>query len=249
MEKLVNVVVRDADMGKSGVSKYGPWQAWNVYLLGYEEKFGYFEKDNIVPFVGMEIALLEYAVEQNGDYTNYTIKKLVPAQLTAPGTSPASDTKSVSAKPRVKPTHNPIAKPAISGGLGSAEKSKRVTMCTSYAKDIMVAMLGAGGFRYKDAGFGSIVDAVAKAGLMLAEKIEVGAADKSLKPLTVAEPEPESKVPVTPEEVPEDTGIAFANTTITPATVRLANDALSGVASDQLGLPGMKPGLEDDIPF
>lgn len=249
MEKLTNVVVRDAYEGKRGVSKFGPWQAWNVYLQGYEEKFGYFEKDNIVPFAGMEIALLEYEVEQNGEYTNYTIKKMVPTQLVVSGALPVPGSKPVS-------TSKPAVKSGISGGLPSVNESKPVLMCTSYVKDIMVELIQVDDNLYRHAKISVIVDAIARGGKRLAKLLTGGevppvpmGGTTVVKPVTMTKPEPvtsaaiksmndglpKSGLPVVSKEAIEE----FSEKVITPEMVKLANATL----------PGAEPAYEDDVPF
>lgn len=242
MEKLTNVIVQDVFKGKSGISKVGAWQAWSIYLEGYETKFSYFEKDGIIPFPGMQITFLEYTVEQRGEYTNYDIKKLVPVQLTAPGVLPEV--------PQVSPTSNlavrpSSAKPSMPDRLSSVEKNKRVTMCTSYAKDIMVQMIANGG--YPTESLSAVLDLVAKGGKRLAEKIETEAGNKLLKPVTMTKLQPDDTLDgVEVSELPTIPGEAVP---ITPEMVKAANAALPASTSKQLGLPGAVPEHNDDAPF
>jgi hypothetical protein len=249
MEKLTNVVVESSTMGKSGVSQYGPWQAWTIYLQGSEVRFSYFERDNIVPFAGMQITLLEYEVEQKGEYTNYTIKKLVPVQL--------GDPASVPKVPQVLPMSNPVvrsslAKPSVSSGLSAAEKNKRFTMCTAYAKDIIVELIRTDGCNspYRHAKLGEIIGALVKARNVLLAETDIGAAETSQNPVMMTKLQPEdtaggTSITEVPPIVSEEAIKEFSEKAITPAMVKLANDALPGTTSDQPGnsVPN------DDVPF
>ena len=154
MEKLTNVIVERVEVGKSGTSKYGPWQAYSIYFVGLEQKFDYFERNKIIPFEGMTCNMVQYEVVQSGEYTNYRVKNLVPAKLTdsgavAPQAAPATVAKI------------PVLK---------ANSDKLLTMCTSYAKDIMVRLLVVNGDYQKDSFF-DIIDLVAKGGRQLADQI------------------------------------------------------------------------------
>jgi hypothetical protein len=255
MEKLTNVVVESGTMGKSGVSQYGPWQAWTVYLQGSEVKFSYFERDNIVPFAGMQVALLEYEVEQKGEYTNYTIKKLVPVQLGDPASVPKIPQVLPMSNLVVRP--NPVVrsslpKPGVSSGLSAAEKNKRFTMCTAYAKDIMVELIRTDGCDspYRHAKLSKIIGAVIKARNALLAETDIGAAETSQNPVMVTKLQPEdtaggTSITEVPPIVSEEAIKEFSEKAITPAMVKLANDALPGTTSDQPGnsVPN------DDVPF
>lgn len=259
MEKLQSVIVRDAVMGKSGTSSYGPWQAWSVYLEGYEVKFSYFEKDGIIPFPGMQIALLEYTVEQSGEYTNYNVKKLVPVQLGESGKFPVLGSKPVGLGKL--PVRGGVVKSDISDGLPSASESKSVLMCASYVKDIMVELIQINDSPYRSAKMSEIVDVVARGGKRLAKLLTGGGVppmpmgvDKVTKPVTMTKPES-----ITPAKVAElrgdglpEGGLPTTPGTVVPITremVKAANNALPGTKPEQLSLPGATPAYDDDVPF
>ena len=245
MEKLQNVVVRDVKMGKNGVNKHGPWQAWGIYLERCEVKFDYFEKGGIVPFAGMQIELLEYVVEQNGEYTNYQVKKLVPATLAGDSQLPVAAKASGLAAFAVRPE-----KSGISGGLSAAEKNKRFTMCTAYAKDIMIELIGNPDNPYYNANLSVIIGAVVKArNILLDEAGEVAKKAPVAPPAIIPETVKKLTEKATPVVV-EPESAALPVVTVTPEMVKLANDALPGTESgqEQLNVPGA-PQYDDDIPF
>lgn len=211
MEQLKNVTISKAYKGKSGVSKFGPWQAWSVYIVDCEAKFDYFEKGGIVPCDGMTVDVLEYEIKQNGEYTNYDIKKLVPRDMPV-STRPAAGALPV-------PGHMP-AQRAVSVGSG-AEESKRLLMCTSYVKDIIVELLKKQKLEIDMDFLNTLVNAVAAGGIQMAsrltksEKKEAGGAKKEVpSPVSPVPPvEPSGTVapakplmstaaPVAPDDVP-----------------------------------------------
>lgn len=233
MEKMTNVVISNAERGKSGQASWGSWQAWSVYFVGVEPKFDYFEKDNIVPFTGMSVELVEYEVKQDGQYTNYKIKKMVPAKLTGPN-------------PATVPANTGTSKPMIPVA-NRFEMDKRLTMCTSYAKDLMIQMLVSGDSSYRDAEFSTIIDLVAKGGRRLAE----GLSEK----IGLPEPKARSIIPISEKPVaPEAVGKNFANEIIAPAMTTLANDLLgsspvsgpTGSSTPEVSEPVI---TSDDVPF
>uniref|UniRef100_A0A6H2A0G4 Uncharacterized protein n=1 Tax=viral metagenome TaxID=1070528 RepID=A0A6H2A0G4_9ZZZZ len=78
MEKVTNKTIKKVFKGKSGEGKYGPWQAYDVYFEGSENKYTYFGGENKPePVVGQKISYLEFDTKQDGKYTNRTIRKLV----------------------------------------------------------------------------------------------------------------------------------------------------------------------------
>lgn len=247
MEKLQNVVVRDVKMGKNGVNKRGPWQAWGIYLERCEVKFDYFEKGGIVPFAGMQIELLEYVVEQNGEYTNYQVKKLVPATLAGDSQLPVAAKAGGLAALPARPEQS-----GVSGGLSAAEKNKRFTMCTAYAKDIMVELIrtDACDSPYRHANLSAIMGAVVKArNILLDEAGEVAKKAPAAPPAITPEAVKKLAEKATPVVV-EPESAALPVVTVTPEMVKLANDALPGTESGQerLNVPGA-PQYDDDIPF
>ena len=198
MEKMTNVIIERVEVGKSGESKWGKWQAYGIYFVGLEQRFDFFGKGNIVPFDGMTVNLVEYTVEQNGQYTNYKIKNLVPAKLTDSGATGPQ------AAPAVV-TKVPILK---------VDPGKLLTMCTAYAKDIMVRLLVVNGDYQKDSFF-DIIDLVAKGGRQLAEQISKPEEVKPEAEPVAAVPEPKPDVAV-PEAKPV---VAAELVAVAPAAV------------------------------
>ena len=164
MEQLKNVTISKAYKGKAGVNKFGPWQAWSVYLLNCEAKFDYFEKGGIVPCDGMVIDVLEYEIKQNGEYTNYDIKRLVPRNTgqAIPSAVPTVNVGSVRGSLGPVGPVGPVA--------SKQEENKRLLMCTSYVKDIMVELIKKGDSLNS---LDMLVEAVASGGLKLVEKLTV----------------------------------------------------------------------------
>ena len=197
MEKLTNVIVERVEVGKSGTSKYGPWQAYSIYFVGLEQKFDYFERNKIIPFEGMTCNMVQYEVVQSGEYTNYRVKNLVPAKLTDSG----------AVAPQAAPAV--IAKAPIT--MVNAGRDKLLTMCVSYAKDIMVRLLVVNGDYQKDSFF-DIIDLVAKGGRQLAEQIsKPEEAEPEAKPAAVVpEPKPDVAVSETKPVVVAPTVAALA---------------------------------------
>ena len=79
MPKKTNITISKVFKGKSGEGKYGPWQIWDIYFEGSENKYTYFEKNDYIPIVGQVIDFLEWDVEKKGEYTNFTIKNIIPS--------------------------------------------------------------------------------------------------------------------------------------------------------------------------
>ena len=225
MESMRNVVISHAERGKSGQASWGSWQAWSIYFVGMESKFDYFERDGIIPFDGMQVELVGYEVRQDGRYTNYKIKKIVPAKLTDSGLemmpAPAGMGKAKAPRPSpVMPFPNRF------------EIDKRLTMCTSYAKDIMVQVLAGGS--YSTESFSDIIDLVAKGGRRLAEKLNERTEAPKAAILTHEKP-----VVVTP---------AIPEVPVTPEMTISANEVLSSCASDTPVVS--EPVItSDDVPF
>lgn len=81
MERLMDIVVKFAQKKKEGEGKYGPWVIYDFKIdaPGWEDiYFGYLTNpDKIIPAVGMRIDVLEYEIEETGEYTNYKVQKLL----------------------------------------------------------------------------------------------------------------------------------------------------------------------------
>ena len=164
MEQLKNVTISKAYKGKAGVNKFGPWQAWSVYIVGVEPKFDYFEKGGIIPYDGMVLDMLEYEIKQNGEYTNYDIKRLVPRDT---GRAIPAAIPTVGAGP-VQGSLSPVG-PVVS----KQEENKRLLMCTSYVKDLMVELVKKETSNVDMNSLGVLIDEVASGGLRLVEKLTV----------------------------------------------------------------------------
>ena len=92
MGQATNVTISKLFKGKSGKGDYGPWQAWDVYFEGSENKYSYFSGGKKPePVKGMKVAFMEFDVKQKGEYTNRTITKMVISAASAPASvGPAS---------------------------------------------------------------------------------------------------------------------------------------------------------------
>ena len=81
MPNATNVTIRKVFKGKSGEGQYGPWQAYDVYFEGSENKYSYFgDEKKPKPVIGQKITFMEFEVVKKGQYTNRTIKKMVLGQ-------------------------------------------------------------------------------------------------------------------------------------------------------------------------
>ena len=139
-DKLNGVTITKVFKGKSGEGKYGPWQGYNFYIDDpdwKEQKFSYLQSGKKpVPEEGMKVDL-EFETKQNGEYTNYDVKK-----LSAAGSGE---------KPKPKP-----AGKATSPGTGNGDNGKSAAgpgptstnghdknscwwFCLSYAKDVVIS--------------------------------------------------------------------------------------------------------------
>ena len=113
-----------------GENEYGAWKLWHVYIDDpdwTEQKFGYMQgAKQSIPERGMEVTI-DFEVEEDGQYTNYNIKKMTPKQ-----------SKPVPEKPKPKPKPAPgKPQPALGRPSGFAPMS----MYVSYAKDLQVARI------------------------------------------------------------------------------------------------------------
>jgi len=122
MLTLTNVTITKVDEGKSGKNKYGPWQAYSLWITDpdWEKiRFSYMQSgDKIVPEKGMELDFLEF--EKEDKY--YNVKKIQPK---GEKPKPEPETTDKTEKP-VPPRENPKS------------------MYYSYVKDVAVALINAG---------------------------------------------------------------------------------------------------------
>ena len=132
MQTLTNVEVGKVFKGKSGEGQYGPWQIHDVYLRDDKRKFSYFEKDGLIPEVGMIIQVLKFEVVQKGEYTNYTVKELTPDPNWYSGKEPEI--------PHQKP-------PSVAGSTFSTNRGSDIgpmTMWGKYIGEVISALIGKG---------------------------------------------------------------------------------------------------------
>ena len=188
MSRLTNLKIRKVFKGKSGEGEYGPWQAWNMYFDGNEEhkdtKFGYFSGGNKpAPREGMVVDLIEFETKEKGGYENRVITKLLPAEIQP--------------DPETSTTGNSRNSP--NGG------QTRMSMYVSYAKDILVAKIAAGGSaknsRIMSMGLTEICEIVARAGKRMCDIAENGAGEEQPDEEPKQEPEKDN-VPEGEEDVP-----------------------------------------------
>ena len=156
MQTLTNVEVGKVFKGKSGEGQYGPWQIHDVYLRDDKRKLTYFEKDGLIPEAGMIIQVLKFEVVQKGEYTNYTVKELTPDPNWYSGKEPEI--------PHQKP-------PSVAGSTQGVKRDSSVTMYVSYAKDLMVALLGVEDGHYFGMTLEDIAGIVAQTGVIMYDKV------------------------------------------------------------------------------
>ena len=132
MSQATNVTVEKVFKGASGEGQYGPWQAWDVYFEGSENKYSYFSGGKKPePFRGQKVAFVKFEVkevEKDGKtYTNRKISEWVP-----------DDTQEASKPAPGKPSQ----------AQGGTSGFNPMSMYVSYAKDLQkqrVAMMDTGG--------------------------------------------------------------------------------------------------------
>ena len=116
MTAIANAVIERVYEGPSGVSKVGPWQIYNFYVEGHEEKFTYFGGENkAIPRVGMLLEVLQYTssqTEKDGKvYDNHTVKKLQTGQSATVTASPHQ--KGIGGPKTATEVHQATQKPAM----------------------------------------------------------------------------------------------------------------------------------------
>jgi hypothetical protein len=240
MEKMNNVIIDRVEKGKSGEAAWGKWQAWSIWFVGLQPKFDYFERDNVVPFPGMQVILAEYTMVQSGQYTNYKLKKLVPAQLAGPHVLPDPPVQAPLGEVNVL---KPDLKPSSFAPIVTAyEMEKRLTMCTSYAKDLMVEVLHDGSYREKS--FKAIIELVAEGGKLLAKKLGEKLDVVPVPGVTMQPPQPREFV----ESIPIIPGppVLIPEVVVSPKMAKAVNEVLVTPAV----LPTPKENIpNDDVPF
>lgn len=109
------------------------WTRFDIYFEGSDHKFGWFQKDGVVPNRGGKVlGGMEYEVVQSGEYTNYNIKKLELDAASLAGNVSTGTTHSNNVSNNTLPNSS-------------------CTMFIAYAKDILDSKIMAGG--YKDVDF------------------------------------------------------------------------------------------------
>jgi len=143
---LTNVELMGVREGKSGQGQYGEWTMYTftVRIAGWEqEKITYFKSGNKpAPTDGMMVASLE--VEEDyyqGNFSGYKAKSMQINQGTPSNQPPRT----------VPPSVNPQGNVTTMGVAGTGNppppketpklRDDSITMWTSYAKDIMVALI------------------------------------------------------------------------------------------------------------
>lgn len=82
MGQATNVTIKKVFKGKSGDGQYGPWQAYDVYFEGSDNKYTYFQSGKKpVPTIGQKIAFIKFEASQTQKdgktYTNRKITEMV----------------------------------------------------------------------------------------------------------------------------------------------------------------------------
>ena len=107
IERLMNVTVTSAQKKTDGESKHGPWVIYDFKIdePNWEDIwFGYLTNpDKIIPAVGMKIDVIEYEIEEKGEYTNYKVKKLMVPEGEAPTSNPKPKPKQAAGGPKQAP--------------------------------------------------------------------------------------------------------------------------------------------------
>ena len=145
-----DVTIGKVYKGKGGESQHGPWQIWNFYLDDPDDKrkFTWFEKDGLIPIEGMSVKAMEFEVSETHKdgkaYLNHTVKWF---KLNSTPNTPQKSTQSA---------------PASTGGTIRLEG---LSFYVSYAKDLMVGLMGSHPAGFTDVDLedlGDIVMAVGK---------------------------------------------------------------------------------------
>lgn len=171
MHVLTNCTITNVEKGPSGASSYGVWQIHNIWINNEEQKYSYFEKDGYIPVVGTMLAVMEYEVQQKGDYTNFTVKKMTlakptappvvataPAAVPVPAAQPALVAQPVQLIPVVKPEPVP---------------TRELMMCVAYAKDIMIQQIVMD-HALSNTNLETLMRMVGEAGLALLDQLKAG---------------------------------------------------------------------------
>lgn len=126
--------------GATGESEHGPWKIYNLYVEGDDRKFSQFVGEGKpAPEAGKSIKMMEYEIKNTtkGDktYVNYNVKSLVfhsgePDKPSSPEEFPPIDAYD--------------DKPVIDKGKDVFVLDKDMSFYISYAKDILVGMMGNG---------------------------------------------------------------------------------------------------------
>ena len=142
MHELKNVTITNVEKGPSGTSAHGVWRIYNIWINNEEQRYSYFEKDGFIPVIGMMLSVMKFDVETKGQYTNFTIKEIVPVPTAPPVAQPMPAAV-------VQPLPMPVV-PAVQPVLVSQPvqpipvvkpepvPTRELMMCVAYAKDVLV---------------------------------------------------------------------------------------------------------------
>jgi len=104
MERLMNGEIKFASKKKSGESESSDGSAyeWTLYNFTITDKewdgiwFSYFQSGKKpIPEKGLRFDMLEYEIEEKGEYTNYTVQKLLLPEGADPKPSPKPKPKGI----------------------------------------------------------------------------------------------------------------------------------------------------------
>ena len=119
MERLMNVEVKFAKHKMDGEGEYGPWSLWNFTLTDPDWDGIWFSSFK-EPRVGMKIDVLEYEIEEKGEFINYRAKKLIEAEGKTAPSNP---------KPKPQTKGSARATPAPNGNGGQAYINHGEVVC------------------------------------------------------------------------------------------------------------------------
>jgi len=151
LDFLIDVTISKVYEGKSGENKYGKWTAYNFYVDGDDRKFSYFktEKSPLLPTTGMYLKMLRFETVEKDGYTNHNVKELFLHKAE-------------------KPTQKP---PDATGSTFSPKRDSSITMFVSYAKDLMVGLMGTHPQGFTDMDLEDIAEIVAQTGIIMYDKV------------------------------------------------------------------------------
>ena len=179
---LTDVEISKVYEGKSGEGEFGKWTAYNFYIEGDERKFSWFKSDSkpTMPVQGMRIKLMEYAVKQSGEYTNYNVSRIV-LQEKQPET--------------IEPSGLKKHTPQKSG------RDSSLTMYISYAKDLVCKMMELNPSAFDSLTVNQIADMTTETGMKMYDRakeepvVETDKATKDIESKFLDDGPPEDMFP------------------------------------------------------